>query len=148
MHDQKLKDITAEICQGDINDWATKLVDYRTIINYADKSFQKAIRFKYIKDNPFGYVMCLKNTACKKGGTTALGKKELLGGKRAAQVFKSYLFGNTQQYTLFYLLAYAGLRRQEILALQWQDIDFNKNKLFIRRAIIYGSQYSGQTQYN
>lgn len=89
--------------------------------------------------------MCLKNTACKKGGTTALGKKELLGGKRTAQVFRSCLFGNTQQYTLFYLLAYAGLCRQEILALQWQDIDFNKNKLFVRRAIIYGSQYSGQT---
>jgi integrase len=137
IHDQKLNDITPEMCQDAINDWATKLVDYRTTINYAAKPFDEAIRFKYIKDNPFNYINVPKKTQhVKKVEQQRLAKKNYWEENELLQFLETVKkYGTTQQYTLFYLLSYTGLRRQEVLALQWQDIDFNKNKLFVRRAI-------------
>lgn len=137
IRDHKLNDITVEMCQEAVNDWAKKLVDYRTIINYASKPFEEAIRFKYIKDNPFNYVNIPKKTQhVKKVEQQRLAKKNYWEENELLQFLNTVKkFGTTQQYTLFYLLSYTGLRRQEVLALQWQDVDFNKNKLFIRRAI-------------
>lgn len=37
------------------------------------------------------------------------------------------------------LAALLGLRRSEICALKWSDVDFKKNTIFIQRAIVYGA---------
>lgn len=36
----------------------------------------------------------------------------------------------------FWLLAFTGMRRSELLGLRWQDIDFNKNCLSVNRALV------------
>ena len=37
------------------------------------------------------------------------------------------------------LLLYTGIRREELCGLQWEDIDFEKREIFIRRATVYVS---------
>ncbi|WP_417852431.1 site-specific integrase, partial [Weissella viridescens] len=44
-----------------------------------------------------------------------------------------------QQYAYFRLMSYTGLRRGEILALEWQDIDFQKKRLTVNKSIGYDS---------
>jgi len=37
--------------------------------------------------------------------------------------------------TLFHLAIFSGLRRGELLALQWGDVDWNRGKLRVRRTV-------------
>ena len=38
------------------------------------------------------------------------------------------------------LLSYEGLRLEEVLGLQWQDVDFENKLLHIRRAVVHSSR--------
>jgi integrase len=38
-------------------------------------------------------------------------------------------------YTIIYVALYTGLRRGELLALRWKDLDLDNNRLFIRRSV-------------
>lgn len=42
---------------------------------------------------------------------------------------------STRYYIVFHLALTCGLRQGEILALRWEDIDFNRNTLFVRRSL-------------
>lgn len=42
---------------------------------------------------------------------------------------------DTQYYPLFYLALFSGMRRSEILALRWQDIDFIYSQVYISRSL-------------
>ena len=41
----------------------------------------------------------------------------------------------TQYYTLFYLALFTGMRRSELLALRWQDIDFIYGQISVSRSL-------------
>jgi len=41
----------------------------------------------------------------------------------------------TQYYTLFYLALFTGMRRSELLALRWQDIDFIYGQIYVSRSL-------------
>ncbi|MTI12822.1 Arm DNA-binding domain-containing protein [Sansalvadorimonas verongulae] len=45
--------------------------------------------------------------------------------------------------TFITLGAYTGLRTQELCALAWEDVDFENNRLHVRRAIIQGKKFKG-----
>ena len=42
---------------------------------------------------------------------------------------------NTQYYALFYTALFTGMRRSELLALRWQDIDFLLSQIYINRSL-------------
>lgn len=134
---QKIKDITPEMCQNAVNTWVKTLVDYKTTVNYASKPFKEAVRYDYIKANPFDKVDIPKKTQhVKQIEQQRLSRKnfwELDELFKFLKIVKQY--GTTQQFTFLHLLAFTGLRRQEIVALQWRDIDFSNHKLFVRRAM-------------
>jgi integrase len=39
-------------------------------------------------------------------------------------------------YALFHLVAFAGLRRGEVLGLRWQDVDFNRGTMIVRQQLV------------
>lgn len=43
----------------------------------------------------------------------------------------------TAYYSLFYTALYTGMRRSEMLALRWRDIDFKINQVFVSRSVHY-----------
>lgn len=50
-------------------------------------------------------------------------------------------FQNPRYHTFFFLAATTGMRRGELLALKWADIDFENAKLTVRRSYVRG--YNG-----
>lgn len=53
-----------------------------------------------------------------------------------AQFFQE--FTNERYHTFFLVAATTGMRRGEVLGLKWEDIDFEKKKLSVRRAYVRG----------
>ncbi|HEM6058892.1 TPA: site-specific integrase [Streptococcus suis] len=45
---------------------------------------------------------------------------------------------NQELLTIFRLLAFTGLRKSELMALRWKDIDFNSDSLSVNQTIVYG----------
>lgn len=52
---------------------------------------------------------------------------------------------NITGYTIILLLAYTGLRRGEALGLKWEDVDFEKNKITVKRTRDYYGKRSPKT---
>ncbi|MFT8425731.1 MAG: tyrosine-type recombinase/integrase [Liquorilactobacillus sp.] len=131
----RIKYITTPMCQNIVNQWATELVDFRKIKNYAGLVFKEAKRLKIIYDNPMDLVTLPKPV--KKVGSE---KFENFWDKNELKNFlkcldKEYAESNYKAIALFRLLAFTGARKSEILALQWSDIDFINKTLTINKTI-------------
>jgi len=57
-----------------------------------------------------------------------------LSKQEAKQLLKQ-IKDNISLYTIIYVAIYTGLRRGELLALRWKDIDLDNNRLFVRRSV-------------
>ena len=85
--------------------------------------FNRAIAWDYLKDSPARPVKPLKVA---KGRTRFLSASEaevLLDACKASQ--------NPHLYAIVCVALHTGLRRGEILRLQWQDVDFKQGKIYV-----------------
>lgn len=87
--------------------------------------FTKAKKWGYMSVNPCDMVETPQYKA---------GEKKPLSEHDITLVMQNIGRQETKYQAIFYFAALCGLRRQEILGLQWQDIDFAENRFFIRRA--------------
>ena len=88
----------------------------RMILDYAR-------RLKYILENPVSEVKPYK---VEKGEADCLHPKEIpLFLKHSREPFR----------TMFLVAIFTGMRRAELLAFQWGDVDWNRNMIFIRRSL-------------
>ena len=55
--------------------------------------------------------------------------------KKEVEMFLNYT-KNKRFYPLYLLAWVTGMRRSELLGLQWHDIDFNKNLIYVRRSLV------------
>lgn len=127
--DMKLKDITPEICQ----DFALNLTDLvkgKIIFNYAKSVMNYGVKIYNLPSNPFDKVI-LPNF--KKSQE----KIDFLEAEEAAQLI-NYYKNNPEWYTIFRILIYGGLRRGELLALEWSEVDFKNNQITINKNIGVG----------
>ena len=118
--------------QAQMNIWHKKLVRASMIMNYAGLIFDYAIRMQLITLNP---TKVIKKTARAKqvkddDHANFYDKPQL---KQFMQVLESG--ENFRAYVFFRLLAFTGIRKGEILALNWADIDFKNKTLFINKAV-------------
>jgi integrase len=51
------------------------------------------------------------------------------------RAFLDWAHGNSELYALWYMLAYTGMRRGELLALRWRDVDLDAATVGIRRSV-------------
>jgi len=100
----------------------------RNIHSALKQALDQTVRTNLISRNPCSYVQLPK----KESIDYVIPTPEQLG---------SLLKGLSEQSTYYPILicAVLGCRRGEALGLQWQDIDFQKNTVHIRRAYIYNS---------
>ena len=132
---KRLDDVRLEDAQSvllSINDMAygTKKMYMCTYVDM----FDYAIEDKYITENPF------KSKKLEIDGNEA-GRRSLTNEERDA------LFDSIQNIPLLDKLLYmiplfSGLRRGEVFALKWEDIDFEKNLIHVHRNISEGPKQS------
>ena len=121
-----------------VQNWAKTLNKtlYQLSYTYLNRLLNYAVQLDYIPKNYLSVINKpkSKNVSPKKEGYTkpkeAYTKDELI--HFLVTVKES---GTPKQYTLFYLLAYTGIRFGECTALNWNDIDFTNNELTINKTV-------------
>ncbi|MDD1403573.1 site-specific integrase [Ligilactobacillus salivarius] len=133
--DKKINQITTIECQDLINYWySIPLKYYKILFNSVTRVFKYAKQLKIITDDPTSSVIIPK--ASRQFDTLEHSRNyytrdELRKFLEYAEKHEKYKF-----YVLFRLLAFSGMRKNEALALTWNDIDFDKSQITINKTLI------------
>lgn len=139
MGDYRIDKIDVDVCQKHVDEWATKLKNFRKVKSYAARVIDFAIKRGYIETNPFTYVDMPVATS-KKVTVNTEDEAENFYTREQLIKFLSCLEqeSNYKAYALFRLLAFSGMRKGEALALTWNDLNFTTNELRINKALSRG----------
>lgn len=100
-------------------------------LSFISDVFSYAVKMDLVSDNPCSKVSIPKGEV-KEKPIYSQEEMELLLTKIADEPIKYRAF--------FYLIAYSGFRRSEMLGLEWKDIDFEHNIISIRRTSNYTAE--------
>lgn len=131
-----IKEITKGYCQQVINDLSEKIKSVEDYKIHVNQVFQYAVRMGYITENPMDAVVVPKR---KEDFLAVEEKGENFWTREEANVFlrlaKEHM--NPQDYVLFYLLIYTGMRKGELLALEWENVNFEEGTIFVRQTLFF-----------
>lgn len=128
--EKRISKITIPYCQKAVYQWYEKYKSYKAIRSYTSAVFDYAKELRLISNNPMDHVPVPKK------------KKEVIRGKKfyekeELEEFLEYCkvdkFPLT--YPLFRLLSFTGMRKGELLALNWNDFDFNQSTVTISKTV-------------
>ncbi|MDA9472095.1 site-specific integrase [Enterococcus sp. 5H] len=128
----KINKITSAYCQEIVNQWAIEYKRFYPIKSYTNKIFEFAIRQNLIKDNPLNRIITPKKQReiKNKDEQNFLDKTQLRDFLKQAEVNEPLKY-----YAAYYTLAFTGLRKSELLALTWNDVDFKNNTLNVNKSV-------------
>ena len=132
--DKAINKITMTMCQTQVNKWADEYKRFFGIISIANQIFDYAISMELIETNPMRKTLKPKR---QKNNTDELEKfynKEEL--KEFFKIVKG--FDDAEMLTYFRLLAFTGMRKNEISALRWPDIDLKKGQITVNQTLAKG----------
>ena len=124
--DTKLSNLNPSLIQSTYNDLGEKLSPrtVRYIHSILNNSLEQAVKWRMLYQNPAKYVDLPRQ---KKTEMRALSPVE------AKKFLEEAIY--SRWYPLFSLLLTTGVRPGEALGLKWDDIDFEKGKIQIRRSL-------------
>ena len=133
--------ITVRHIQGFINSLAKeganirtgKPLSRKTIIHhltFISDVFSYAIRSGLISDNPCSKVIIPKGESK---------EKEIYSQEETMKLLSLMQDQPLKYRVFFFLLAYSGFRRAEMLGLEWKDVDFDNRTISVRRTANYVS---------
>jgi integrase len=134
----KMKEITKPYCQKMINEIAQSITSVNDIKIQANQVFKYALKMDIISKNPLEHVSIPRQ------------QKELINEESEADErnywkkdeIKQFLSIAEQElsfrdHVLFHLLIYTGARKGEILALTWDDIDFEAGSIRFTKTLFH-----------
>lgn len=138
----RIDKITARHLQGFVNSLAKEGANEKTgkpltpktirhNLSFISDVFSYAVRMDLVSDNP-----CRKVTIPK----GEVKEKPIYSQEGIAQLLTAINGEPTKYRAFFYLIAYSGFRRSEMLGLEWKDIDFENNIISIKRTSNYTSE--------
>lgn len=132
----KMRDITPAFCQKVINDIAEQIESANEYKIQANQVFKYALRMNYISKNPMEHVIIPKKEedflAFQEPKRNFWTKKEV---KTFLDLAKAQM--KPQDYIMFYLLIYTGMRKGELLALEWKDVNFDNRSILIHQTLFF-----------
>lgn len=126
-----IKNITIADCQLLVYKWSKKLKLYDKLVNDASSIFNLAIKYKVVHDNPFKQIERPKVSTKRK--IRSFTKDEFVTFQKGLREY--YESTNYKAFAFLYVLSHTGLRKGELLALTWQNINFNDGMLNIKQAV-------------
>jgi integrase len=134
----KLKDITKTYCQKMINEIAETIASVNDIKIQANQVFKYALKMDIITNNPMEHVSLPRQTnelisAVSETDMRNYWTKEEI--KHFLEITKNEL--SFRDHVLFHLLIYTGARKGELLALTWDDIDFEAGSLRLWKTLFH-----------
>ncbi|WP_353990017.1 tyrosine-type recombinase/integrase [Pediococcus argentinicus] len=126
--------ITINQCQRLVNQWYQEAKSFKKWFNYTAMIFDFALKRGLIDKDPTKFVTVPKLI------DDSGDKPANFWTRQELQTFFSLINPNTdlEKYTMFRTLAYSGVRKGELLALTWSDINFSKNTLRVNKTITQG----------
>ena len=127
-----MNSISVEMCQDIANEWYSGFAKATMLVSIVNRMFKFAIGLGYCRDNPMSKIMRPRNTHKKEYEAPFYTKQEL------QHFFKCIEEESPLRQTILRVLAFTGLRRGEIMALMWKDIDMVNNTLSVNRVLAEG----------
>ena len=129
----RIQAIAPKHCQEAVFEWSEKITKAKVMKNYCKRSFDYAITLDIIKDNPTAHVHVPKMRNENKREINFYDKDEL---RIFLECVKKDI--NPRWYPMFRLLAFSGMRKGEVLGLQWKDIDFENKEVYVHKTLARG----------
>lgn len=138
----RMDKITARQLQGFVNSLAKEGANEKTGKPLAPKTirhnlsfisdvFSYAVKMDLLSDNPCRKVTIPKGEV----------KEKPIYSQEEMALLLTRISGEPTKYrAFFYLIAYSGFRRSEMLGLEWKDIDFENNIISIKRTSNYTAE--------
>lgn len=128
----KISKISIPYCQQQVNHWYAYYKKFSNLIGMTSSIFKYAISLRLIRSNPMDGVILPKRKKKideEKYVAPYYTKEELLQFLDVVKAYPDPLF------LMFRILAFTGLRKGELLALRWKDIDFENNTLSVNQTL-------------
>lgn len=128
--------LTIKFCQDQLNYWYSYYKKYSNLLGITRSILDYAQTLEYIEDNPMRKVILPKR---KLKPDEEKYTSPFYDAKQLKHFFECLAtLNNDQEYIMFRILAYTGLRKSELLALRWTDIDFTNKTLTVNRTLAKG----------
>lgn len=130
----KLAKVSPSYCQQMVNEWSKRYKRFDSMKMYTSKIFEFAITQNLLTINPMNRIIMPKRQReiKTKDNQNFLDKNQLQEFLTIVKQKES-----TKYYTIFHLLAYTGMRKSELSALNWSDIDWTNQTVSINKNISY-----------
>ena len=128
----KISKISIPYCQKQVNYWYSYYKKYSNLIGLTSSVFKYALSLRLIRNNPMDAVIRPKRKKQideERYSAPYYEKEELLVFLEIAKNYPDPI------YPIFRILAFTGLRKGELLALRWKDIDFDKGTLSVKQTL-------------
>lgn len=135
--DMIVSKISIDDCQNAVEEWYSHpYKKYYRFFLLLHSILDFAVERNYIMFNPADKVHVPRADHQK---VKEQHKKQFYTREELQEVLKAIKAdGSTEMFTFFWLLANTGLRRGEMIALRWSDIDFENSTLTVNRTQTYG----------
>lgn len=129
--------IDTAYCQKQVNRIFKTLKNYNSAINLIRRIFDYAKVMKQIKTNPMNDVIVPK----KRKTLDNNDKQVNFYNKEQLRTFLETLKEHApyQMYVAFRVLAFTGMRKGELAALKWSDVDFENRTISINRTVAFNN---------
>ena len=139
LENMQLKKLTLPYCQKIINNYSKKfsLAVLKKIKIYGSMILDYAVKMKVIYDNPMKDVLLPKP----KDDITSDDKDKYYSKEELKQFLELVESEHDIKLTaMFRLLAYTGIRKGELQALNWDDIDFTNNMITVNKTLALNTE--------
>lgn len=128
MGERSISSITPLECQDFITEKARTFKNIKQIKSYTSKVFDFAVKMKLLRQNPMAEIIMPKRQHKRTENYWSVQElQQFLSIVRQEEPYKHFV--------LFRLLAYSGLRKGELYALKWADMDFERETVSVSKAL-------------